>query len=104
MNAPLAYHLTWTTYGSWLPGDDRGWVARDQFAIQSPDPARYESASRFLVDDPVLLDDAQRAIVDQTIVDHCAFRGWTLHARNVRTQHIHVVLTASSSPETALKE
>src|SRR5262249_3307643 len=22
----LAYFLTWTTYGTWLPGDARGWV------------------------------------------------------------------------------
>ena len=22
---PLAYFLTWTTYGTWLPGDERGW-------------------------------------------------------------------------------
>jgi hypothetical protein len=21
---PLAYFLTWTTYGTWLPGDERG--------------------------------------------------------------------------------
>src|SRR5438309_2044603 len=23
---PLAYHLIWTTYGTWLPGDARGWI------------------------------------------------------------------------------
>jgi hypothetical protein len=23
---PLAYFLTWPTYGTWLPGDERGWV------------------------------------------------------------------------------
>jgi hypothetical protein len=28
MNEPLAYYLTWTTYGTWLPGDERGWVAK----------------------------------------------------------------------------
>jgi hypothetical protein len=34
---PLAYFLTWTTYGSWLPGDQRGWVAKPgQF--RAPDP------------------------------------------------------------------
>ena len=25
---PLAYLLTWTTYGTWLPGDDRGWTEK----------------------------------------------------------------------------
>jgi hypothetical protein len=24
--APLAYFITWGTYGTWLPGDQRGWV------------------------------------------------------------------------------
>jgi hypothetical protein len=28
MDEPLAYFLTWTAYGSWLPGDERGWVAK----------------------------------------------------------------------------
>jgi hypothetical protein len=23
---PLAYFITWTCYGTWLPGDDRGWT------------------------------------------------------------------------------
>ena len=23
---PLAFFLTWTAYGSWLPGDGRGWA------------------------------------------------------------------------------
>jgi hypothetical protein len=23
---PLAYFLAWSTYGTWLPGDERGWV------------------------------------------------------------------------------
>lgn len=28
MDDPLALFLTWTTYGSWLPGDERGWVEK----------------------------------------------------------------------------
>src|SRR2546430_11024925 len=35
---PLAYHITWTTYGTWLPGDDRGWVKKGSSAVQPPDP------------------------------------------------------------------
>src|SRR5688572_5449193 len=26
MAEPLAYFITWATYGTWLPGDERGWV------------------------------------------------------------------------------
>ena len=28
LGEPLAFFLTWTTYGSWLPGDERGWVEK----------------------------------------------------------------------------
>ena len=37
MPAPLAYLITWTTYGTWLPGDQRGWVEDGTFGIQAPD-------------------------------------------------------------------
>jgi hypothetical protein len=23
---PIGYFLTWVTYGTWLPGDTRGWI------------------------------------------------------------------------------
>jgi hypothetical protein len=36
---PLAYFLTWPTYGTWLPGDERGWVEYRR-GWQLPDPAR----------------------------------------------------------------
>jgi REP element-mobilizing transposase RayT len=26
MQDPIGYFLTWVTYGTWLPGDARGWV------------------------------------------------------------------------------
>jgi REP element-mobilizing transposase RayT len=41
------------------------------------------------------LDDEQRRIVEQTIADHCRIRKWYLHIVNARTNHIHVVVTAS---------
>ena len=42
---PLAYYLTWTTYGLWLPGDERGWVAKPgQF--RAPDAKRKEAAQQ----------------------------------------------------------
>jgi hypothetical protein len=27
---PIGYFLTWVTYGTWLPGDARGWVQLEQ--------------------------------------------------------------------------
>jgi REP element-mobilizing transposase RayT len=95
MGDPLAYFITWTTYGTWLPGDARGWTKKQLGGIQPPDPVREAAARRLMTEDAVILSTDQRAIVDKVILDHCRIRGWTLHARNVRTNHVHVVATAS---------
>ena len=94
MSEPLAYLITWTTYGTWLPGDERGWVEKHQQGTQSGDPNRYASAVQLLKEPPVILNPLQRQLVEETIAKHCAFRGWTLHAVNARSNHIHVVVTA----------
>lgn len=93
MDEPLAYFLTWTTYGTWLPGDERGWVEKPgQF--RAPDGELQETAQRRMTEPALTLDAAQRRIVEDTIDDHCRIRGWHLHAVSARTQHVHVVVTA----------
>src|SRR5437868_352228 len=98
MPDPLAYFLTWSTYGTWLPGDERGWVDYHH-GFQLPDPIRkLESAAR-MSEDACLLDAEQRRLVETTIADHCRIRGWTLHAVNCRSNHLHVVVTAGTHPD-----
>ena len=63
---PLAYFLTWPTYGTWLPGDERGWVEY-RHGWQLPDPARKREAQARLTDDACLLDQDQRRLVELTI-------------------------------------
>jgi len=90
---PLAYFLTWTTYGTWLPGDERGWVEKPgQF--RAPDAAREKVARRRMTEPALTLDVEQRQLVETAITDHCRFRGWELHTVSARTQHVHVVVTA----------
>src|SRR5262249_46648615 len=99
--APLAYLLSWTTYGTWLPGDERGWVEGGVPGIQPDNPARRDTARGRMKEAPVTLTAAQREGVEATVRDHCTFRGWPLHAVNARSNHVHVVLTA---PEVAPEE
>ena len=35
---PLAWHLIWNTYGTWLPGDARGWNRRGDPRRHPPSP------------------------------------------------------------------
>ena len=95
---PLAYFLTWTTYGTWLPGDERGWVAKVG-QLREPSAVRAADAQRRLTDTPLELDAAQRMIVEATIRRHCEIRGWHLHAVTCRTNHVHVVVTGRVDPE-----
>jgi REP element-mobilizing transposase RayT len=104
MPPPLGYLITWTTYGAWLPGDQRGWVEDDVPGIQAADSVRQTVARVQMTEEPVLLSEAQRALVEATIRDHCALRQWHLHAVNVRSNHVHVVVSASLPPEQVMNQ
>ena len=99
MNDPLTYFITWTTYGTWLPGDARGWRKKSQ-GTQQPQPLLEQWCRRQMNEAPVLLDDLQRQKVEAVYRQHCAIRGWVLHAISVRTNHVHVVVTADKPPKT----
>jgi REP element-mobilizing transposase RayT len=104
MSAPLAYFISWTTYGTWLPGDERGWVEGDTPGIQAPDPGRREEAHGLMTEPSVTLDPAQREVVRATVEAHCRIRGWHLHAVNPRSNHVHVVVTAPVPPEVVMNQ
>jgi hypothetical protein len=98
MPEPLAYFMTWVTYGSWLPGDERGWV-KFRHGFQSPDPVRENAARAQMTESACYLTAAQRELVERTIKRHCEIRQWHLHAVNCRTNHVHVVVTATLHPD-----
>src|SRR2546429_6610266 len=101
---PLAYFLTWRTYGTWLPGDQRGWVCKQQ-GLQPPDERTERRAQRLMTETPCLLDEEQRRLVEEAIRSHCKIRAWSLHAVNCRSNHVHVVVKASSvPPDTAMAQ
>ncbi len=105
MAAPLAYFISWTTKGSWLHGDERGFVDRDKRGIQPPDRLRNEQEFLALRDEVVTLKRAQRGVVESTIRAHCGIRNWSLLAVNARTNHVHVVVQAPSvAPEAVMEQ
>ena len=100
----LAYHIIWTTYGTWLPGDERGWIDSGKSGVQPPDPDRKHAASLLMAEEPVILSQLQRAVIEQTIAEHCRIRNWTLHAVKARTNHIHVVVSTDVNPDEVMKQ
>jgi REP element-mobilizing transposase RayT len=100
----LAYHITWTTYGTWLHGDARGWVRWGEWDIKPANPEQEGDARGRMAESAVVLTDQQRALVEQTVRDHCRIRGWLLHAVNARSNHVHVVVTARRDPDEVMNQ
>jgi REP element-mobilizing transposase RayT len=100
----LAYHITWTTYGTSLPGDKRGWVKGGHAGIEDPNWRLEDKARDRMAEAAVLLNFAQRRIVEETITDHCEIRGWKLHAVNARTNHVHVLVAAQREPNDVMNQ
>ena len=95
MNDVLAFYLTVSTYGTWLPGDQRGWVEY-RHGWQMPDPVRELEAHAKMTEDACVLTLRERQIVEAQIVETCEHRGWLLHAKNCRSNHVHVLLSATT--------
>lgn len=110
MPPPLAYFLTWSTYGTRLHGDIRGTVDRLHNVpgrpLLPPNEVQVEYLSDNLSQSPFFMDTSHREVVDQAIRDHCETRQWTLLAINVRSTHVHVVVDchATHSPELAMAQ
>ena len=98
------YHILWTTYGTWLPGDARGWVQKGNPFIQHADPALEQRARKQMREDAIALSDAQRSLIEHTIREHCRIRRWPLHALNVRSSHIHIVVSADRDAREVMKQ
>jgi len=55
-------------------------------------------------DEPITVDLRQRRLIKEAIKEVCQFRGYRLLALNVRTNHVHVVVSAARKPETIAEE
>ena len=108
MDRPLAYFLTWHTYGTWLHGDSRGSVDDRHNVFTAPfAPAedRRELWERNrLRHPPVRLDRSAREIVQNTILAVVSHRGWSALAVHVRTTHAHVVVVSSAPAERVMND
>jgi hypothetical protein len=75
---PLAYFITFHTYGTWLHGSDRGSVDRTHNVpgteFVPPDEERERAEFRHLKHEPVYLDGKRRDVVNQTVLDVCRHR------------------------------
>jgi REP element-mobilizing transposase RayT len=101
---PLAYFITFSTYGTWLPGSAKGKGSVDrnhnEFATPylAPDADREGCARQTMTQPAYTMTAAERDIVCRAIVELSEERGWQLLAAHVRTNHVHVVVKADRDP------
>lgn len=110
MSPCLAYFLTWSTHAHRLHGDPAGSVDLEHndpnTPMLRPNPRRVEAEHARLARPPFVLSPKARAIVHEVIIDHALRRGWVLHAVNVRTNHVHLVVDCrgTHTPELAMQQ
>ncbi len=97
-DTPLAFFISFRAYGTWLHGDPRGSTDRHNNSFGSPhyppiDHWNQISKAR-LKHDPVTLRASRRTCAMEAIKETCEKRGWGLLAINVRTNHVHTVVSA----------
>ena len=97
-DTPLAYFISFRSYGTWLHGDQRGSIDRfnnrygDRYLCPNERWRRHNQKK--LKTDPFILGSRERESVEKAIRETCNVRRWQLMAVNVRTNHFHTVVTA----------
>jgi REP element-mobilizing transposase RayT len=104
---PAGYMLTFHSYGTWLHGDQRGAIDRKGHNVPGTpmlpsNTALMKSEKSLLKQPPVKFTLSQRKSIDHTIREVIAWNKWSLHAINVRTEHIHLIVSTSISPESVM--
>ena len=96
MNKTIGYMLTWTTYGSWLQGDERGYVQDGR--VLGGNKKLVELCEKFQKGHTVKLKYEERDIVRRAILNEAKRIGYTIEALAVCSNHIHLVVRYSPEP------
>ena len=93
MRQPIAYMLTWTTYGSWLQGDKRGYV-KDGLIL--PENKALNRANRAnMASAPVTLTHRQRRIAEDALRTEADTLGQEIYAVALGKNHLHLVVNSN---------
>ncbi|MBN1436198.1 MAG: transposase [Sedimentisphaerales bacterium] len=90
MKQMLGYMLTWTTYGSWLQGDDRGYVKDGR--VFGADERLRKVNEEVMIQEQVVLGQEEREIVRRAITEAVGGLNQELYAIAVKGTHLHLVL------------
>jgi REP element-mobilizing transposase RayT len=104
--------ITWTCYGTWLPGDARGFVGnvRDANGKQvvhnipgtpydADIPTLEASVRQHMTGPSVNLNQRDARAMIAQYQETAQIRDWSLHAASVMYNHTHVVISVQDDPD-----
>jgi hypothetical protein len=101
MGKVIGYLVTWTTYGTWLQGSERGYVKDGEVRGGRPGLKKANKARQR--DGKFILTKANGEIVRKAILDEAQRLGQEVHAIAIATTHVHMVVDVIDEPiETAI--
>ena len=86
----IGFMATWTTYGTWLQGDKKGYVKNG--TILGANPKLEQSNSESLKHEKVKIPKHLRETVKNTIIKEAQQIGQKIHAITVCSNHVHIVV------------
>jgi REP element-mobilizing transposase RayT len=89
MSKIVGYMVTWTTYGSWLPGDKRGYVDNGKTLLG--DVKILERNRKRQKSSIVKLNAREKEIVKRTILVEAEKIDHKIEALSVYSNHIHLL-------------
>ena len=96
MSNMIGYMLTWTTYGTWLQGDQRGYVKKG--LLLRGNQGLEQSNQDRLKGNPVKLKQREKHIVRQSLADEAEKLAQKIYALAVCSNHVHIVVKYISEP------
>lgn len=101
MGKVIGYMVTWTTYGTWLQGNKRGYVKDG--GVRGACLKLKEANKKRQKDRRFILTKENREPVRKAILDEAGRLGQEIHAMAIATTHVHMVVDAIDEPiETAV--
>lgn len=90
MREIIGYMATWNTYGSWLPGDERGYVNNTGQKLAGNNGLLGISEERQKYP-TVILKNKEKKIAEQIIIGEAEKIGHKIIALAVCTNHVHLL-------------
>ena len=86
----IGYMVTWTTYGTWLQGDKRGYVKNG--AVLGSNARLKESNKKSQAEGAIVLNSEQRKTVREAIEKEAERIKQKIYALAVCSKHVHMVV------------